>query len=199
MAEAESFWKRCSSCKNPIPFTTLYWVCSVSTCTRKRTGMVFCSVSCWEMHLPMMRHREAYAVEERAPSRAAWEREQAEESAAPAPSAARPESSAASGVRRRVVSEGSAVTAAATPAAPDRAATDSEIALATEDLPRDILVVVSKLKKYVRARSGMNTSDGAMAILSDHLRAICDQAIRNAAQDGRKTVLDRDIPRPPSR
>ena len=58
----------------------------------------------------------------------------------------------------------------------------------------DILVVVSKLKKYVRDRSGMNTSDAVAAVLSDHLRAIADQAIRTAAADGRKTVLDRDVP-----
>ena len=61
------------------------------------------------------------------------------------------------------------------------------------DLPRDVLVVVSKLKAYVRARSGMNTSDNVVGALSDHLRKICDEAIRNAAQEGRKTVMDRDF------
>ncbi|MBI5531242.1 MAG: hypothetical protein HY898_00900 [Deltaproteobacteria bacterium] len=60
-------------------------------------------------------------------------------------------------------------------------------------MPRDVLVVVSKLKAYVRARSGFNTSDGVTDVLSDHLRDLCKQAIRNAAQDGRKTVLDRDF------
>ncbi|MCB9562361.1 MAG: hypothetical protein H6708_18300 [Kofleriaceae bacterium] len=59
-----------------------------------------------------------------------------------------------------------------------------------------MLIVVSKLKKYIRERSGMNTSDGVMDVLSDHVRAICDDAIRTAAGDGRKTVLDRDVPRP---
>ena len=63
-----------------------------------------------------------------------------------------------------------------------------------DDLPSDILIVASKLKKYIRARSGMNTSDGVMAVLSDHVRSICDQAIRNAGAAERKTVLDRDIP-----
>jgi hypothetical protein len=37
----------------------------------------------------------------------------------------------------------------------------------------------------------MNTSDAVADMLSDHLRAICDAA--TAA--GRKTVLDRDVPR----
>jgi len=61
-------------------------------------------------------------------------------------------------------------------------------------MPKDILVVVSKLKKYIKARSGMNTSDGVMSRLSDHVRWVADQAIRSAAQDERKTVLDRDVP-----
>ena len=30
-------------------------------------------------------------------------------------------------------------------------------------------------------------------VLSEHLRFVCDEAIRNAAQDDRKTVLDRDV------
>lgn len=59
----------------------------------------------------------------------------------------------------------------------------------------DILVVVSKMKKYIRDRSGMNTSDAVAERLSAHLRALCDASIRTAAQDGRKTVLDRDVPK----
>ena len=57
----------------------------------------------------------------------------------------------------------------------------------------DILIVVSKLKKYIRARSGMNTSDNVMEVLSAHLRRICDRAIQKANEEGRKTVLDRDF------
>jgi histone H3/H4 len=40
----------------------------------------------------------------------------------------------------------------------------------------------------------MNTSESVTAALSDHVRAICDQAIRTAAAAGRKTVMDRDLP-----
>ena len=61
-------WRRCSACKNDIGLGSIYWVCSVSTCNRIRTALVFCSVDCWEIHLPTERHREAWAVEERAPS-----------------------------------------------------------------------------------------------------------------------------------
>jgi hypothetical protein len=60
-------WRRCSACKNDIALAAVYWVCSVSTCNRSRTALVFCSVDCWEIHLPTERHREAWAVEKRAP------------------------------------------------------------------------------------------------------------------------------------
>jgi histone H3/H4 len=59
---------------------------------------------------------------------------------------------------------------------------------------KDILVVVSKLKNYIRARSGMNTSGNVAAALSDHVRRLADEAIENARKDGRKTVMDRDLP-----
>ena len=42
----------------------------------------------------------------------------------------------------------------------------------------------------------MNTSDAVAEVLSDHVRAICDDSIRAAARDERKTVLDRDVPKP---
>ena len=58
----------------------------------------------------------------------------------------------------------------------------------------DVLVVVSKVKKYIRDRSGMNVSDAVAEALGAHVRKVCDDAIRNAVRDGRKTVLDRDVP-----
>lgn len=57
----------------------------------------------------------------------------------------------------------------------------------------EILVVASKLKNYIRDKSGMNTSAGVMPVISDKLRQMCDQAIENARNDGRKTVKDRDF------
>lgn len=170
MTEAPAtYWRRCSSCKKEIGFTRTYWVCSVSTCNRKRTGLVFCTTSCWDVHLPLMNHREAWAEERRAPTREEWAREQqAEKAERPA----KPE-----GIfrepQRRIVP----------PPAPSRPQADES----------EILVVVSKLKAYVRERSGMNTSDAVMELLSDKLRELCRDAIKSAQRDGRRTVMERDF------
>lgn len=59
---------------------------------------------------------------------------------------------------------------------------------------KEILVVVSKLKNYIKEASGMNTSGNLAPALSDMVRTICDQAIETAKSDGRKTVMDRDLP-----
>lgn len=56
-----------------------------------------------------------------------------------------------------------------------------------------MLIVASKLKAYVRARSGMNTSDRCVEPLSDAVRALTDRAIERARAEGRKTLLDRDF------
>src|SRR5690606_36901574 len=99
-------WKRCSSCKKDIAFASTYYVCSVSTCNRARVAMVFCSVDCWDQHVPMMRHREAWAVEERAPTRAQWEAREVEVPAqAPAQTSPGSRASDRPG-RRRLVGEG---------------------------------------------------------------------------------------------
>lgn len=58
---------------------------------------------------------------------------------------------------------------------------------------KEILVVVSKLKAYIRAKASMNTSDAVSAVVSQRLRELCDAAIDKAKADGRKTVLDRDF------
>src|SRR2546427_10442485 len=65
-----SAWRRCSSCRKPIGSGATDWVCSVSTCNQKRTALAFCTVSCWDAHLPVARHREAWAEERSAPARA---------------------------------------------------------------------------------------------------------------------------------
>lgn len=57
----------------------------------------------------------------------------------------------------------------------------------------EVLVVVSKLKGYIKAKADMNTSGDVMDALSDHLRNICDDAILRARNDGRKTVMARDF------
>lgn len=45
----------------------------MSTCTRKRTGLVFCTVACWDAHVPVARHKESWAIEMRAPSKTEWD------------------------------------------------------------------------------------------------------------------------------
>ena len=62
-------WRRCSSCKKPIAYGALYWVCNVSTCNRKRTGLSFCTVMCWDAHVPLMNHRDSWAEERHAPAK----------------------------------------------------------------------------------------------------------------------------------
>ncbi|NVL91170.1 MAG: hypothetical protein HWN69_09335 [Desulfobacterales bacterium] len=58
---------------------------------------------------------------------------------------------------------------------------------------KEVLVVVSKLKKHVRSVSGMNTAANVAPALSDIVRNLCDQAIERAKAEGRKTVMDRDF------
>ena len=77
----ETIWRRCNSCKKPIEFKRDYWICNVSTCNRKRTGLVFCTVSCWDAHVPGMNHRESWAEERKAPSKEEWAQILAEEAA----------------------------------------------------------------------------------------------------------------------
>lgn len=58
----------------------------------------------------------------------------------------------------------------------------------------EILIVQSKVKDYIRGKSEMNTSGGVALRLSELVKQLCDRAIENAKSDGRKTVMDRDIP-----
>jgi hypothetical protein len=67
-------WVRCNSCKKPIAYRAEYWVCNVSTCNRVRTGLKFCTVSCWDAHLPLVNHRESWAEERKAPTLEEWQK-----------------------------------------------------------------------------------------------------------------------------
>ena len=58
----------------------------------------------------------------------------------------------------------------------------------------EVLVVASKVKSYIKSQGEMKTSASVLSALSDKIRAMCDAAMENARNDGRKTVLDRDIP-----
>ena len=61
------------------------------------------------------------------------------------------------------------------------------------DLIMEILVVVSKVKKKIKEKSGMNTSANAMEALTRIVERECEKAVQNAQADGRKTVMDRDF------
>lgn len=157
--------KKCSSCKKVIAINQKYYVCSVSTCNGQRTGYSFCSIPCFESHLPGARHRDAGAVERihRLGS---------------APSTGGSAEAPAGGVRRIVASTSGS--------------SQSSFG-GQKNVPMETLIVASKLKDYIRAKSDMNTSASVMDILSDIVRRECEKAIDKARQEGRKTVLDRDF------
>jgi hypothetical protein len=174
-----SYWKKCSTCKNPIQLGKKYYVCSVSTCNGQRTGYSFCSITCFESHLPGARHRDAGAIEKTAPLKPEPVPTASDESITPSSPST---STGAPDQRRRIIpanqpGSGISITANASMAG----------------VPKEILIVASKLKDYIRARSEMNTSASVMDILSDIVRIECDRAIDNARREGRKTVLDRDF------
>ncbi len=162
---SDASWRKCSACKKPIEYGATYFTCSVSTCNRKRTALHFCTVSCWEVHLPVARHREAWADEQTAPSRA------------------------------EAVREAGGDASRSAPRKPRRILEETKPAARSDEIPHDVLIIASRLKDYVRAISGFNTSDRALEPLSEIVREAVGEAVRNARAEGRKTVLDRDFRR----
>ena len=57
----------------------------------------------------------------------------------------------------------------------------------------DVLVVTSKVKKYIKEKGQMNTSAETVAVLSQAVERLCQKGIDSAKADGRKTVMARDI------
>ena len=147
-------WRKCSVCKKPINLGEIYQKCSVSTCRKN----AYCSVKCWDVHVPILNHKSAWAEENTAPK--TLEAEKADQ----------PRS-------RIVVSDKNA----------------AKTIGHNSHLPKDVLVVISKLKSYIKAKADMNTSGDVSDILSDIIRMYCDEAIHQAQADGRKTVMARDF------
>ena len=57
----------------------------------------------------------------------------------------------------------------------------------------EVLVVASKIKKYIKDKAGMNCSSSVMEALTQLIQEHCDRAIANAESSKRKTVMDRDF------
>ena len=169
-------WRPCSTCKKPIPFGADYWVCNVSTCNRVRQSLVFCSVICWDAHVPVMNHRSAWCEERRAPPPPPRNLPRAlEPSGRALPSAPR--------------SVGPLAGAALDPSAGRR-----RLARPNEPEPqeKEVLIVASRLRAYVTEKADMNTAADVLDALSDLVRAETDRAIERAREDGRRTVKGRD-------
>lgn len=64
------------------------------------------------------------------------------------------------------------------------------------DTDKEVLVVVSKLKNYIKNTAGLNTSGDVPSVLTKAVEMLCNQAIENAKKDGRKTVMERDFSLP---
>jgi len=156
MSEVANLWKKCSACKKPILLGSQYYECSVSTCTSERTGYVFCSVGCWEAHIPGANHRSsAGAIEKYAPKTLE---------------------------ARRIIATASSAAAAT-------ASTGAK----SSSMSNEVLVVVSKMKQYIRETSEFNTSEDVNQVLSNMIRIACDRAIVKAKANGRKTVMAKDF------
>lgn len=150
----QSYWRKCSTCKKEIAYRAIYQKCSVSTCRKS----VYCSVTCWDVHNPIMNHKSAWAEEERAPSR-----------------------------EEAMAQEGNETRQA------KRVIVTTKLATTNNNYSKETLIVASKLKSYVKERYDLNTSANVMDKLSDLVRALTDQAVENAKQEGRKTLMDRDF------
>lgn len=57
----------------------------------------------------------------------------------------------------------------------------------------ELLVVASKVKKYIKEEHGLNTSANALAMLTERVKEACDTAADVAQAAGRKTVMDKDV------
>jgi hypothetical protein len=166
-----TYWKRCSSCKKEIPFGAAYQRCSVSTCNSRKTGLSFCSVNCWDAHLGFANHRESSALEERAPSKAQFLREQSDQQ----------EKTMSDTTNKRVIVRPSVDEEGSGGVAP------------VQLMEVDSLVVVSKVKKLIRDQSSFNTSQCAVDALTQVVVKECLRAIESAKANGRKTVMGRDF------
>ena len=159
-------WKKCNTCKKEILLRSQYYRCSVSTCRTKHTGFAFCSVSCWDAHIGFYNHRNAYAEEEMAPA--------ALETTLP---------QAQSLPKEKVMTEENENKKTIVFRAPT----------AADHVEVETLVVVSKVKKLVQDRAGMNSSQCFVDALTRKVVEQTLKGIERAKVAGRKTVMGRDL------
>ena len=57
----------------------------------------------------------------------------------------------------------------------------------------EVLVVTSKVKKFIKEHGQMNTSAETIDVLSKAIELLCKKGVESAKADGRKTVMARDI------
>ncbi len=58
---------------------------------------------------------------------------------------------------------------------------------------KEVLIVASKVKAYIKEKGELSTSGSVGDKLTDVIKSLCDAAIEKAKNDKRKTVMDRDF------
>ena len=58
----------------------------------------------------------------------------------------------------------------------------------------DTLVIVSKVKGFIKNNGGLNTATSVVDVLTKIVEKESLKVIENTKADGRKTVMDRDFP-----
>ena len=61
-------------------------------------------------------------------------------------------------------------------------------------MAKDILLIVSKTKQYVKENMEMSIGPAALMVLTDQVIKLLDIAATNAVNDKRQTIKERDIP-----
>lgn len=169
-SEPRETWRTCTSCRLPIGFEVPHFRCSISTCNRKRTFLVFCSLPCWEAHREETNHRDGWAVTATSPTPELWRAEVGQD-------------------RARLAEKGRRADATA----PETLAAKMDAQAGVKKGPREPLIVVTRFKDYVANKAPMSVSDGVFPVLSDHVREIVNRAAVLSVSHGRKTLLDRDV------
>ena len=73
------------------------------------------------------------------------------------------------------------------------AAAMHDSAVSSDSSDAETLVVVSKVKKLIRSKAGLNTSQCCIDALTRKVTEAIQSGVESARQAGRKTVMGRDI------